>query len=101
MVNSAGLLRTLFTHATAEHTTETAAAAAEELREQVLGVHATTTATILKTLFAELVVNLALLGIGKGLVGVGQLLELLSSLGVVGVLVYRNEQNVSRNEQRM
>lgn len=86
MVNGTGLLGTSIAHATAEHPAERAAAA-EELREQILGVHATAATAILQTLRTKLVVELALLGIGQNLVSVRQLLELLCGLGVVGVLV--------------
>lgn len=80
VVDCAGLLWAGVTHATAEHSTEgtaAAAAAAEELREQVLGVHATTAAAMLQALLTELVIQLTLLGVGKALVGVRKFLELL------------------------
>jgi hypothetical protein len=89
VVDCAGLLGALFTHAAAEHSTEgAAAAAAEELREQILGVHAAATAAMLQAFLTELIVQLTLLGVGKGLVGVRQFLELLCGIGVVGVLVF-------------
>lgn len=69
MVNGASLLGTGIAHATTEHSTESTAAA-EELREQVLGVHTTTGTAALQTLLTILVVDLALLGVGKNLVGV-------------------------------
>ena len=91
VVDCAGLLGTGVAHTTTtEHSTEgTAAAAAEELREQVLGVHATAGTTVLQTLLTKLVVQLTLLGVGETLVSGRQFLELLCSLGVVGILVYR------------
>ena len=64
-----------------------AAAAAEELREQILGVHAAATTAVLQAFLTELIIQLTLLGVGKSLVGVGQFLELLCGIGVVGVLV--------------
>jgi hypothetical protein len=61
VVDGAGLLGTsLTTHATTEHATEATAAAAEELREEILGVHATAHATLLQSFFAILIVQLAL-----------------------------------------
>jgi hypothetical protein len=61
VVNGAGLLGAgLTTHATTEHATKAAAAAAEELREEILGVHATAHTTLLDTLFTILIVELAL-----------------------------------------
>jgi hypothetical protein len=89
VVDCPGLLGALFTHATAEHAAEgTAAAAAEELREQVLSVHAAATAAMLQAFLTELVIQLTLLRIGENLVGVRQFLELLCGIGVVGVLVF-------------
>lgn len=67
VVDGTGFLGASFTHATSEHSTEgmaAAAAAAEELREQILGVHTTTAATALQALLAKLVIELALIGIG-------------------------------------
>lgn len=88
VVNCAGLLGALIPHATAEHPTEgTAAAAAEELREQILGVHATAATAVLQALLTELVIQLALLGVRKTFVSVRKFLELLCGLWVVGVLV--------------
>lgn len=88
VVDCAGLLRALVTHAAAEHSAEgAAAAAAEELREQILGVHAAATTAVLQAFLAELIIQLTLLGVGKSLVSVGQFLELLCGIGVVGVLV--------------
>lgn len=88
VVDCAGLLRALVTHAAAEHSTEgAAAAAAEELREQILSVHAAATTAVLQAFLTELIIQLTLLGVGKSLVGVGQFLELLCGIGVVGVLV--------------
>lgn len=86
VVNSAGLFGASIAHATAEHPTERTAAT-EELREQILGVHATGAAAALQTLLTILVVNLALLGIGQNLVRGRQFLELLCRLRVIGVLV--------------
>jgi hypothetical protein len=101
MVDGTGLLRASIAHATTEHAAEAAAAAAEELREEVLGVHATSTAgAALQTLLAILVVDATLLVIGQDFVGVRQLLELLGSLGVVGVLVYTEQTGVSENDGR-
>lgn len=74
-------------HAAAEHAAETAAAA-EELRKQVLGSHAAAASATLKTGLAILVVDLALLGIREDLVRGRDLLELLLGLGVQLVLVY-------------
>jgi hypothetical protein len=60
VVNGAGLLGAgLTTHATTEHAAETTTAAAEELREEVLGVHATAHTALLDTLFTILIVELA------------------------------------------
>lgn len=88
VVDCAGLLRALVTHATAEHSAEgAAAAAAEELREQILGVHAAATTAVFQAFLTELIIELTLLGVGKSLVCVGQFLELLCGIGVVGVLV--------------
>lgn len=88
VVNCAGLLGALITHATSEHSAEgAAAAAAEELREQIFRVHATATAAMLQTFLTELVIQLALLGVGQTLVCVRQFLELLSGVRVVGVLI--------------
>jgi hypothetical protein len=96
VVDCSGLLWAGVTHATSEHSTEgTAAAAAEELREQILGVHTTATTTMLQTFLTKLIIELTLLGVGETLVSVRQLLELLSSLGVVGVLVYMRRRYVS------
>lgn len=104
VVNGAGLGGTAVGHTTAaEHAAEATAeaATAEELSEQVLSSHTTTTAsTTLKTGLAILVVDLTLLGIGKDLVGVGDLLELLFSLGVVGVLVCLQSVSKLLAEQR-
>jgi hypothetical protein len=62
MVDGTGLLRASIAHATTEHAAEAAAAAAEELREEVLGVHATSTAgAALQTLLTILVVDATLL----------------------------------------
>lgn len=89
VVDCTGLLRALITHAAAEHSTEgAAAAAAEELREQILGVHATATASVLQAFLAELIIDLTLLRVAKSLVGVRQFLELLCGIGIVGVLVF-------------
>lgn len=59
VVDGASLLGTGFTHAAAEHATK-AAAAAEELREEVFCVHASAHAALLKSLFTILIVKLAL-----------------------------------------
>lgn len=86
VVNGASLLGASIAHATTEHAAE-ATTAAEELREQVLGVHTTGATTTFQTLLTILVVDLTLLGVGQNLVGVRQLLELLRGFGVVLVLV--------------
>jgi hypothetical protein len=70
------------------HAAEAAAASSEELSEQILGGHATAAGTALETSLTILVVESALLGVGKNLVGVRNLLELLLGIGVVGVLVW-------------
>lgn len=92
VVNRASLGGSAVRHAAAtEHASKAAAEAAtgtEELSKQILSSHAATTAgTAFETSLAILVVDSALLGIGKNFVGVGNLLELLLSIGVVGVLV--------------
>ena len=87
MVDGTGLLGAGIAHATAEHAAEATTTAAEELRKQILSIHTTTAATVLQPLLTILVVNLTLLAIGQNLVSVGQFLELLGSLGVIGVLV--------------
>lgn len=73
-------LRTLLLHAsTAEHAAHTTAHTTEKLREQVLGGHTTTHATIsAQALFTILVVDLALLGIGQNLVTAENMSELIS-----------------------
>lgn len=90
MVDRAGLLGAGITHATAEHSAETTAAATEELGEDILSVHTGATSAALQTLLTILVVDSTLLGIGESLVGVRQLLKLLRRLGVVSVLVCIN-----------
>lgn len=74
----------------AAESTEWTATAAEELGEKILGVHATSHswATILKSSLAILVVNLALLRVGKDLVCVRNLLELFGRGWVVCVLIW-------------
>lgn len=101
MVNGASLLGACVAHATTEHSAKSTTAA-EELREQVLGVHTTTGTAAFQTLLTILVVDLTLLGVGKNLVGVRQLLELLRGIGVVLVLVYMGEKafRVSRDDSR-
>lgn len=87
VVNGSRFLGTLITHAASKHAAE-GTAAAEELREEVLGAHAASSGTTMfQTLFTILVVNLALLRIGQDFIGVGEFLELLSCIGVVCVLV--------------
>lgn len=101
MVNGTGLLGASLAHATTEHAAEATTAAAEELREQVLGVHATsTTGATLQALFTILVVDATLLIIRQDLVSVRQLLKLLSGIRVVGVLVYMGRVGVSKNPER-
>lgn len=76
--------------AAAEHPTHTAAAAAsEELGEQILGGHATraAAAAALEASLAILVVDSALLRIGEDLVRGRDVLELILGFGVVRVLV--------------
>lgn len=65
-------------------------ATAEELGEEILSVHATSHswAAVLESGLTILVVDLAFLCIGKNLVCVGDLLELLSGGWVVGVLIW-------------
>ena len=99
MVDGAGLLGAGIAHATTEHATERTAAA-EELREEVLGVHATTGTTTLETLLTELVVDPTLLGVGQDFVSVRQLLKLLGCLRVVGILVCREEKAVNEGPLR-
>lgn len=61
VVDGAGLLwASLTTHATTEHAAEATTAAAEELREEILGVHATAHAALFQSLFTILIVKLAL-----------------------------------------
>jgi hypothetical protein len=81
---SAGLV-----HA-AKHATETAAeaGAAEELGEEILSRHTAAAASpTFQAGFAILIVYLALLGVGKNLVGMGDLFELLLRRRVVVVFV--------------
>ena len=88
MVDCPGLLGALVPHAT-EHAAEGTAAAAEELREQVLCAHSSGRGTTtFQTLLTILVVNLSLLGIGQNLIGTGELLEFLGSVRVILVLVF-------------
>ena len=70
--NGARLLGALLTHAAAEHASEWATTtAAEELREQVLGSHATAAHTaLLETLLAILVVELSFLRVLENFIGV-------------------------------
>ena len=96
VVDRPGFLWAGVTHATSEHSAEgAAAAAAEELREQIFGVHATTAAAMLQAFLTKLVIQLTLLGVGQTLVGVRQFLELLRGLWVVGVLVFMRKRYVS------
>lgn len=70
------------------HSTKTAAS--KEPGEEVLGGQTTATATTtLEAGLAMLIVDLSLLGIRQDLVGVRNLLELILSTEVVGVLVCR------------
>lgn len=88
VVNGAGLGRATV-HTAAEHASHASeATTAEELSEQVLGSHATSTGTTFEAGFTILIVNLSLLGVGEDFVGVGDFLELVLSGGVVCVLVY-------------
>lgn len=81
-------------HAT-EATTEAAATAAKELSKQILGSHATTAASAtLEAGLTVLVINMALLRVGKDFVCVRDLLELFLCGGVVGVLVWRELERV-------
>lgn len=98
MVDSAGLLGASIAHATTEHSTEATTAAAEELREDILGVHSGTTSTAFQTLLTILVVDLTLLGIGKSLVGMRELLKLLRGLGVVSVLICMTNKMLASEE---
>lgn len=89
VVNGAGLGRATVLH-TAEHASQTTAeraTAAEELGEEVLSSHAAAAGTTLEAGLTILIVNLALLGVGKDFVGMRDLLELALSIGVVCVLV--------------
>jgi hypothetical protein len=86
VVDGAGLLGTLFPHATAEHTAESATTA-KELGEEILCTHSTSTTTIFKTLLAELVVDGTLLRVGKDFVSTGKFLEFFGGFWVVCVLV--------------
>lgn len=90
VVDGASLGRSaLALHATKHATHSTKAAAAKELSKEIFGSHAATAArTALETGFTILIVDLTLLGIGKDLVGAGDLLEFLFGSRVVGVLVY-------------
>lgn len=88
VVNSSGLGRAAVHTAAAKHTSHaTEATTSEELSEQVLGGHATTTSTSLETGLTILIVNLSLLGVGEDFVGMRDLLELFLGIGVVCVLV--------------
>ena len=73
VADCAGFLGALFAsaaHAAAEHAAKGTAAAAEELRKQVLGCHAATSshAALLKAFLAILVVYLALLRVRENFV---------------------------------
>jgi hypothetical protein len=57
------------------------------LREEVFGVHSTTSGTTLQSFLAILIVNSPLLWVGKDFVGVGEIFELVRCLGVVGILI--------------
>ena len=88
VVNGSGLGRATVHTAAAKHTSHTTeATTSEELSEQVLGGHATTTSTSLETGLTILIVNLSLLGVGENFVGMRDLLELFLGIGVVCVLV--------------
>jgi len=97
MVDGTSLLGASVAHTTTEHAAEATAAAAEELREEVLGVHATSAAAALQALLTILVVDATLLLIGQDLVGVRQLLELFGGLRVVGILICIRRVRVSEN----
>lgn len=87
VMDGAGLGRaTVGSAAAAKHAAETTATT-EELGEQVLSSHAAAASTAFKAGLAILIVNGALLRIGKDFIGVGDLLELLFGGRVVGVLV--------------
>lgn len=88
VVNGASLWWTAWL--SAAESAEWSTATAEELGEEILGVHATSHswAAVLESGLTILVVDLALLCIGKNLVCVGDLLELLSGGWIVGVLIW-------------
>lgn len=97
VVDGASLGRSAVLHATTKHATHSAkATTAKELSKQVFSSHAASaTRTTLETGFTILIVDLTLLGVGKDLVGAGDLLELLFGSGVVGVLVYTADVRTS------
>lgn len=89
VMDCAGFGGALVAHATAaaEHASESAAAA-KELGKQVLSGHATTAAgSAIQASLTHLIIDTALLGIGKDFVGMGNLLELVLGLLIAGVLV--------------
>jgi hypothetical protein len=89
VVNGSGLGGATVHTAAAKHTAHaTETTTSEELSEQVLGGHATTSGTALEAGLTILIVDLSLLGIGENFVGMGDLLELFLGIGVVCVLVY-------------
>lgn len=91
MMDRTSLGRAAVVHAS-EHATHTAhateAAAAEELSKQVLGSHTTAGTATLEASLAILIVDLALIGVGKDFVGMGNFLKLVLGSGVVRILVW-------------
>lgn len=69
VVDRPGFLWAGLTHATTKHASETSTAA-EELREEILRVHAAGAATLFQAFFAILIVQCAFLGVGQNLVRV-------------------------------
>lgn len=85
MVDGTGLLWALLSHTTTEHATK-GGPSTEELSEQVFSIHSTT-AAILQSFFAVLIINLTFLRVRQDFVGMGKVLEFLGGFRVMGVLV--------------
>lgn len=87
MVDGTGLLRASVPHSTTEHATKGTPTAAEELCKEILSAHSTSGTSALQAFFTQLVIDRTLLRIRQDFVRVGQFLELLCGLGIIGVLV--------------
>jgi hypothetical protein len=76
-------------HSAAKHATATAEdrSAAEELGEKIFSIHATPARTALEAFLSILIIDLALLWIGKNFICVRDLLELLGSIRAVCILI--------------